>query len=101
MCVQRWSKDTITQKKQALEGPILVKQTKVCWCCPKCRFEYGSEDIPSKYLCFCTKTENPKYEPFLVPHSCGEICKKDLVPKCGHQCLLLCHPGMSIITLKL
>lgn len=93
MCIQRWSKDTITQQKQALEIPLLDQQAKLCWCCPKCRYEYKSEDIPTKYLCFCKKAENPKFQPYLVPHSCGEICKKDLIPNCGHKCMLLCHPG--------
>ncbi|KAJ8964297.1 hypothetical protein NQ317_000093 [Molorchus minor] len=93
MCIQRWSKDTIIQRKHALGEQTLVQQIKLFWCCPKCRFEYTSEDIPNKYLCFCKKTEYPKFHPYLVPHSCGEICKKDLIPNCGHKCLLLCHPG--------
>ncbi|CAH1179658.1 unnamed protein product [Phaedon cochleariae] len=93
MCIQRWSKDTLTQQKQALEGQILVQKAKLCWCCPKCRFEYFTEDVPTKYLCFCKKTEKPKFHPFLVPHSCGDICRKNLIPNCGHSCLLLCHPG--------
>lgn len=91
-CIQRWSKDTIAQQKHALEEQV-IKKTKLCWCCPKCRCEYEIEDIPSKYFCFCKKTENPRYQPFLVPHSCGEICHKELIPSCGHKCLLLCHPG--------
>lgn len=92
LCIQRWSKDTITQQKHALEEQI-IKQIQLCWCCPKCRYEYNANDVPSKYFCFCKKTENPKYQQFLVPHSCGEICQKDLIPNCGHKCLLLCHPG--------
>lgn len=28
-----------------------------------------------------------------MPHSCGELCHKDLNPYCGHKCVLLCHPG--------
>lgn len=91
-CIQRWSKDTIIQQKHASDEQI-VKKSKFCWCCPKCRFEYDAEEIPTKYFCFCKKTENPKSQPFLVPHSCGEICQKDLIPNCGHKCLLLCHPG--------
>ncbi|XP_050511644.1 NF-X1-type zinc finger protein NFXL1 [Diabrotica virgifera virgifera] len=93
MCVQRWSKDTVTQLKHAAQEQIIVKQQKLCWCCPKCRHEYDPRDIPMKYLCFCTKTENPKYDPYIAPHSCGQICRKPLKPDCGHHCLLLCHPG--------
>ncbi|XP_076265116.1 NF-X1-type zinc finger protein NFXL1 [Rhynchophorus ferrugineus] len=92
-CIQRWSKDTVTQLKQRIEEQTISNVNKLCWCCPKCRFEYAPDQTPIKYVCFCAKTENPAYQPFLVPHSCGEICKKDLVPYCGHKCLLLCHPG--------
>ncbi|CAH1115827.1 unnamed protein product [Psylliodes chrysocephalus] len=93
MCIQRWSKDTITQQKHALQEQIVVKLATFLWCCPKCRNEYDTADVPKKYLCYCTKTENPKYDPYLVPHSCGQICRKNLKPICGHTCLLLCHPG--------
>lgn len=80
------------QQKQRIEDQTVTAK-KLYWCCPKCRSEYVPEQYPTRYVCFCGKTENPKYQPFLVPHSCGEICKKALLPLCGHQCLLLCHPG--------
>ncbi|XP_018334873.1 NF-X1-type zinc finger protein NFXL1 [Agrilus planipennis] len=93
-CIQRWSKDTIYQKKQALLDQIPVKSAiEILWSCPKCRTDYQPSDIPSKYICYCGKTENPKPEQFLAPHSCGETCRKDLKPFCGHKCVLLCHPG--------
>ncbi|XP_022903190.1 NF-X1-type zinc finger protein NFXL1 [Onthophagus taurus] len=92
-CIQRWSKDSIVQKKNVLEGQIITKQIKLVWCCPKCRREYLPEDTPTHYTCFCTKTINPKFQSLLIPHSCGEKCGKQLKPICGHECLLLCHPG--------
>ncbi|CAG9761630.1 unnamed protein product [Ceutorhynchus assimilis] len=92
-CIQRWSKDTVMQQKQRLEDQTAPLAKRLCWCCPKCRSEYFPEQNPTKYICFCGKTQDPKYQPFLVPHSCGELCRKDLLPKCGHKCLLLCHPG--------
>lgn len=94
MCIQRWSKDTITQQKLALEGQIQVRQIKLKWGCPKCRYEYSPDDVPSEYRCFCGKIVNPQYQALLAPHSCGETCGKPLKSNCGHTCLLLCHPGM-------
>ncbi|KAH1004003.1 hypothetical protein HUJ04_003825 [Dendroctonus ponderosae] len=91
-CIQRWSKDTVMQQKQRIEDQT-VSEKRLCWCCPKCRSDYMPDQYPTKYVCFCGKTENPIYQPFLVPHSCGEICRKNLLPLCGHKCLLLCHPG--------
>ncbi|XP_030765606.1 NF-X1-type zinc finger protein NFXL1 isoform X2 [Sitophilus oryzae] len=92
-CIQRWSKDTVIQLKQRIEDQTLSTVKSLFWCCPKCRYEYNPNQIPDKYVCFCGRSENPKYQPFLVPHSCGELCQKELIPRCGHKCLLLCHPG--------
>ena len=61
------------------------------WACPKCRHE--SKDHPRKYVCYCGKVQDPPFDPWILPHSCGEVCKRKLSPKCGHQCLILCHPG--------
>ncbi|RLU26180.1 hypothetical protein DMN91_002346 [Ooceraea biroi] len=36
---------------------------------------------------------DPPYQPWIIPHSCGEACGKSLQPECGHRCVLLCHPG--------
>lgn len=93
MCIQRWSKDTITHKKLALEDQIQVKKITLTWGCPKCRYEYNPDDIPDQYKCYCGRVVNPSYEPLIAPHSCGETCRKPLKPICGHTCVLLCHPG--------
>lgn len=61
---------------------------------PKCRFEYKRSEIPTRYYCYCGKIEDPPLDPWLVPHSCGQVCEKVFKPPCGHRCLLLCHPGM-------
>lgn len=62
---------------------------------PKCRGQYAQWSIPSKYVCFCGRRENPEFDPWLPPHSCGDTCGRPLLPNCGHNCLLLCHPGQS------
>lgn len=60
---------------------------------PKCRFEYKRSETPSRYYCYCGKVEDPPLDPWLVPHSCGQVCEREFKPPCGHKCLLLCHPG--------
>lgn len=67
-------------------------------CSPKCRFEYKRSDTPSRYYCYCGKVEDPPLDPWLVPHSCGQVCEREFKPPCGHKCLLLCHPGTLYIT---
>lgn len=55
-------------------------------CCQK---EYTT--VPNRYFCFCGKTENPEFDPWLPPHSCGNLCGRTL--PCGHVCNERCHPG--------
>lgn len=103
-CIQRWASDSTSVKKmnQELEvgyynnqGEYIAprKHKSINWCCPKCRTDYAPTEIPRQYVCFCKKEINPQNHPWLVPHSCGEICRKELTPNCGHRCVLLCHPG--------
>ncbi|XP_020672053.1 NF-X1-type zinc finger protein NFXL2 isoform X1 [Dendrobium catenatum] len=64
------------------------------WHCPKCRDLYARDKIPRSYRCFCGKVEDPPSDPWILPHSCGEVCGRPLRGNCGHKCLLLCHPGV-------
>ncbi|CAL1536845.1 unnamed protein product [Lymnaea stagnalis] len=94
-CIQKWVKEGVYQK-QYMSGDIATDKPtdNIPWYCPKCRHEYSQRECPTKYYCFCGKEQNPKFDPWLVPHSCGEVCSKKLKPDCGHYCLLLCHPGV-------
>lgn len=93
-CVQKWAKDSIYQLAEAQTSTNERRNRHgLKWCCPKCRSEYPQSAIPTKYLCFCEKKVDPKFDPWLIPHSCGATCEKKLKPECGHLCLLLCHPG--------
>ncbi|KAK8747304.1 hypothetical protein OTU49_016736 [Cherax quadricarinatus] len=93
-CVQKWAKDSIYQMVEAQgNSNERIDKSGLKWCCPKCRNEYTQSIIPTKYLCFCGKKVDPQFDPWLIPHSCGETCMKKLRPFCGHTCLLLCHPG--------
>lgn len=95
-CIQKWANDCVSLRSDDTQGPITVFiPKKVEWCCPKCRHSYTKQEIPRKYRCFCGKTDNPQLHPWLIPHTCGEVCEKRLSVgnNCKHKCLLLCHPG--------
>ncbi|KAF6022952.1 NFXL1 [Bugula neritina] len=103
-CIQQWINEGAYQQQQSMLSEQHFPNKKVPWnCffitiilyCPPflCRAEFEHSDYPSLYKCFCGKNTNPTDDPWLLPHSCGETCNKQLKPACGHQCLLLCHPG--------
>ncbi|RLW09358.1 hypothetical protein DV515_00002822, partial [Chloebia gouldiae] len=94
VCIQKWAKDSLFLVSSPLTDDDFGKKD-YPWPCPKCRFEYKRSETPSRYYCYCGKVENPTVDPWLVPHSCGQICEKEFKPSCGHKCLLLCHPGKS------
>ncbi|GLC51639.1 hypothetical protein PLESTB_000524100 [Pleodorina starrii] len=101
VCIQEWARsqvDTARAKAAArsLQEPASAEALRAAvveWGCPKCRSTYPTADIPRQYKCFCGKVANPEFDPWVTPHSCGEICGRPLAGGCGHTCLLLCHPG--------
>ncbi|CAF1463018.1 unnamed protein product [Adineta steineri] len=89
VCIQQWIKDGIYQSSATTTNNNEINT----WHCPKCRTEFDPKDTPKRYLCYCHKEIDPQFDPWLIPHSCGQTCGKRLIPECGHICLLLCHPG--------
>ena len=104
LCIQKWANENLNRKKVFYESQppgyynnsgvfIPKKNAALSWDCPQCRRNYEPEEIPRYYECFCKRERDPLSQPFLIPHSCGEVCNQPLEPFCGHRCLLLCHPG--------
>jgi transcriptional repressor NF-X1 len=60
--------------------------------CPSCN---STEKVPTAYRCFCGRVADPKADPFVTPHSCGDVCgRKRSGGACTHGgCSLQCHPG--------
>ena len=79
--------------KRLLDASRSDKPQHASWACPKCRKAYQASEIPTEYRCFCGKQQDPPVDPWLAPHTCGDICGKELASGCGHTCVLLCHPG--------
>ncbi|XP_052185775.1 NF-X1-type zinc finger protein NFXL2 isoform X2 [Diospyros lotus] len=97
LCIQSWARQAcdLAAARAATRLPISASQAAAnsLWNCPKCRVDYSRSLIPKHYLCFCGKLQDPPSDPWILPHSCGEICDRPLKHNCGHHCLLLCHPG--------
>ncbi|BFZ15022.1 hypothetical protein BsWGS_18061 [Bradybaena similaris] len=92
-CIQKWVREGVYQKQYSSGDFATDKSSDILWHCPKCRHEYSQSQCPTRYYCFCGKQPDPQPDPWLVPHSCGDVCGRRLNPECGHSCLLLCHPG--------
>ncbi|CAH9069527.1 unnamed protein product [Cuscuta europaea] len=94
LCIQSWGVQASNlAAARAASRASTTNDNSLLWHCPKCRVEYPKHQIPKTYHCFCGKMENPPHDPWVLPHSCGEICGRPLKHNCGHHCLLLCHPG--------
>jgi NF-X1-type zinc finger protein NFXL1 len=97
LCIQSWSRESSDRSalRAATRLPISPAHASdhSTWNCPKCRVQYSRSEIPKNYHCFCGKLQDPPSDPWVLPHSCGEICDRPLKHNCGHRCLLLCHPG--------
>ncbi|KAK7097179.1 hypothetical protein V1264_004194 [Littorina saxatilis] len=92
-CIQKWVKEGVYQQQYQAEQAGQSLELDLPWFCPKCRYEYKQSQCPTRSFCFCGKVEDPKFDPWLIPHSCGQTCGRALKPHCGHVCLLNCHPG--------
>ncbi|CAN1748557.1 NF-X1-type zinc finger protein NFXL2 [Linum perenne] len=98
LCIQSWARQAsdLAAARAVTRLPITSEKASetALWNCPKCRSAYSKSQIPKSYFCFCGKLENPPNDnPWILPHSCGEVCDRPLKNNCGHFCLLLCHPG--------
>ncbi|CAG9859977.1 unnamed protein product [Phyllotreta striolata] len=60
------------------------------WRCPAC--QNVCSEVPTKYKCYCGKIVEPKHDPSIIPHSCGDMCLRES-RKCKHKCNMQCHPG--------
>ncbi|XP_010543727.1 PREDICTED: NF-X1-type zinc finger protein NFXL2 isoform X2 [Tarenaya hassleriana] len=95
VCIQSWARQSLDlQAARAATRSSASDTDTAVWNCPKCRSSYGKSEIPRRYICYCGKEEDPPGDnPWILPHSCGEVCGRPLSNNCGHCCLLLCHPG--------
>ena len=88
-CITQWVTAQKKEKQNLEEQGRDPKQRQVS--CPSCTL---FSPPPRGYYCFCGKVRDPELVPFVLPHSCGDICGKQQ-PKssCPHPCSLCCHPG--------
>lgn len=89
-CLQKWSKTSASSSHQQLARGSNVEPL-FDWRCPA-GCQHVSKELPLQYKCFCGKMEEPDFNHFFTPHSCGDQCARKQ-PKCLHKCFEKCHPG--------
>lgn len=114
-CIQPWAKTSSinpTENSGENQPSRRRRNENEEWRCPTC--QSIQRKYPNAYRCFCGKCRDPQFSTSYVPHSCGEICSRELSqfnlknddnPEdyfvCPHKCTLLCHPGKcAACTLK-
>ncbi len=89
MCVLHLNCSVKWQAQQL--GTSRVNDKAPSWCCPSCRVSLPPAAL--NYTCFCGAIVNPKVSRGVLPHSCGEQCRRKTSRFCQHPCQSLCHPG--------
>lgn len=102
-CTQQWARKSSIDPNEASTSQDKKKNQQIQeWRCPTCQSVH--RNFPHYYHCFCGKLRDPEVSNYRVPHSCGEMCSKNLELfnikieneeyfECKHRCTLMCHPG--------
>lgn len=88
-CIQQFASSTIRPANKLLSSILNLPNF---WYCPHCRAQYGEDEYPREYRCFCGQTKNPDNDAYLEPHSCGRTCGRARAA-CPHSCVQQCHAG--------
>ena len=95
-CVNEWIKKNNPNFNEKSKD----ENSKLSWTCPHCKSLYENNKLPI-YNCYCGKyyealKENNKYfDPDLIPHGCGLLCKEKICPHIKY-CPIPCHPGPHV-----
>ncbi|KAI9204843.1 uncharacterized protein BJ171DRAFT_442072 [Polychytrium aggregatum] len=89
-CIGKWSRSSASNEAAQQPAPSSSSSaSNPGWRCPGCQSVVA--EVPSEYRCFCGKIEDPPFNRFITPHSCGQTCSRER--GCPHKCTLPCHPG--------
>jgi hypothetical protein len=86
-CAKEWRDRSV---KPSASGTSNSASNREPWRCPGCQ---ATQHIVPTDKCFCGKMRSPDFDPYITPHSCGNICGKRRGHGCPHPCADTCHPG--------
>lgn len=87
-CIQAHAASSVSGGAKLVDALL---GTASSWACPHCRERFSEAEYPRVYTCYCGKSTNPRQDPWLEPHTCGEPCQRRRI--CGHVCTDQCHSG--------
>ena len=95
-CVNEWIKKNNPNFNEKSKN----ENSKLSWTCPHCKSLYENNKLPI-YNCYCgkyyeaQKEKNKYFDPDLIPHGCGLLCKEKICPHIKY-CPIPCHPGPHV-----
>ena len=95
-CVNEWIKKNNPNFNEKSKD----ENSKLSWTCPHCKSLYENNKLPI-YNCYCgkyyeaVKEKNKYFDPDLIPHGCGLLCKEKICPHIKY-CPIPCHPGPHV-----
>lgn len=86
-CLRDWAVRSIetVKEKAALTQQQAGVQIRANWRCPSCQTQYGENEIPKNYWCFCGRLKDPKSSVMGDAHSCEKPCKRERPEGCNHS----------------
>ncbi|ELR18860.1 uncharacterized protein ACA1_036940 [Acanthamoeba castellanii str. Neff] len=86
-CISKWSKNSLEEARQVPQGILPQKPPADGWRCPHCNKTHRQHEGPPVSRCFCGKYANPEFNPYITPHSCGDLCGRMRAgTDCPHPC---------------
>ena len=95
-CINEWIKKNNPNFNEKSKN----ENSKLSWTCPHCKSLYENNKLPI-YNCYCgkyyeaQKEKNKYFDPDLIPHGCGLLCKEKICPHIKY-CPIPCHPGPHV-----
>jgi len=92
-CIAKWSKNSLDEARQQPPSFLPQKPPPEGWRCPHCNKGHHEREGPPVPLCFCGKVRHPEFNPYITPHSCGDLCGRIRSGDCPHPCNLCVSPS--------
>lgn len=101
-CISKWSKNSMEEARSQRQSILPQKAPLDGWRCPHCNKVHREHEGPPISRCFCGKVTNPEFNPYITPHSCGDLCGRMRIgTDCPHPCNMYVQSRFHVFSLGL